>query len=140
MQVTVYRMRERGERIDARNPALRHGVKGWLVFVHVSDDYGRRTVARLVREKGSREDVIQPLLQAQIRRIDGVIHLAGIEQVGFDGRHDRGGRFRQSWLCSTDEAAAASVLDRVTYRSENEYEDYEDYEDDFKHPDWEPPK
>lgn len=134
MQVTVYRMRQRGTRYDARNPALRQGVNGWLRFLHVSDDYGRRTVAQLVAGQGSHEDLIPPLQGVQIRRIDGVMHLVGLEKVGSDGRHERGHRFKQSWLCATDEAQALTFLDRVTYETEDPFEaaDYLD-ETAFNH-------
>lgn len=131
MQVTVYRMRDRGTRYDARNPALRKGVKGWLRFLHVSDDYGRRTVAQLVAGQGSHEDLIPPLQDAQIRRIDGVMHLVGVEKVGYDGRHERGARFKQSWLCAGDEAQALAFLDRVTYQTDNPFEEM-DYLDETR--------
>ena len=88
--------------------------------------------------QGSHEDLIPPLQGAQIRRIDGVMHLVGLEKVGSDGRHERGHRFKQSWLCATDEAQAMAFLDRVTHETEDPFE-AADYLEDRPAPDWVPP-
>lgn len=108
------------------------------MFVYVADDYGRRTVARLVAGHGSHEDVIPPLQRAQIRRIDGVMHLVGVERVGYDGRHERGPKYQQSWLCAADEALSLATLDRVTHQTENIFEEM-DYHEEVLPPDYVPP-
>lgn len=76
--LTVYSMRDRGLRRQPRDLLNDLGTTGQLYFGPVPlDDYGLRMEARLITPEG--QDLILPLQYAQIRRIQGVIHIVGKE-------------------------------------------------------------
>lgn len=124
--VTVFRMRERGQR---RSSSIRSdpGTRGWLHFDRVPlDDYGPRMEARLLTEHGG-ADLILPLQYAAIRRVSGVMHIVGKE---YFSRSTKGKVevWRQSWMCATDLEHAHQLLDRVENRGLAAI--FPDYEDD----------
>lgn len=88
------------------------GIAGLLYFGPVPlDDYGHRMEARLLDRPGGK-DLILPLQFAQIRRIQGVMHLAGKEYYG-RGPKSRVQVWGQSWMCCHDIADAQQLLAKV---------------------------
>jgi hypothetical protein len=109
--LTVYRMRERGLRRQPRDLLNDLGTTGQLYFGPVPlDDYGLRMEARLITPKG--QDLILPLQYAQIRRIQGVIHIVGKEYYGRRTK-SKVVVWRQSWMCTNEPQEAHKLLSRV---------------------------
>lgn len=105
-------MRERGARVPGYRLRETSGVPGWLVLQpHLLDGREVGMVARLYRSQGGPE-ILVPLHYARVRRIDGVMHLAGTELVS---RSTKGApaRWPQSWLCALDPVGARPLLERV---------------------------
>lgn len=114
-------MRSRGIRRTHNDRALRAGVKGWLYFGPTPlDDFGPRMQARLLGP--DRNDLILPLQYARILRIEGVMHIAGVEYY-LRGRKGSPERWKQSWLCAHDPNDAFPILDRIKAVSATGFED-----------------
>lgn len=105
-------MRERGHRRSPTDLRQESGTKGWLYFGPVPlDDYGQRMEARLLNAHGG-TDLILPLQYAQVRRMEGVMHITGKEHYG-RGSKGRVEVWRQSWMCAHDPQEAQALLHRV---------------------------
>lgn len=111
VNITVYRMRERGLRRQPRALLNDPGTTGQLYFGSVPlDDYGVRMEARLITPDG--QDLILPLQYAQIRRIQGVIHIVGRE---YYGRRTKSKVliWKQSWMCTNEPQEARKLFQKV---------------------------
>lgn len=106
-------MRANGHRLASTDPALLHGVNGWLEYKRSPlDSYGPRMEAHLLDRPGGK-DLIRPLYYARLVRIEGVLHLAGREREGRDNTKASTRPVGQSWLCAFDPADALQILRRV---------------------------
>jgi len=106
-------MRANGHRLASTDPALLHGVPGWLEFKRSPlDSYGPRMEAHLLDRPGGK-DLIRPLYYARLVRIEGVLHLAGREREGRSNTKANTRAVSQSWLCALDPADALPLLERV---------------------------
>lgn len=74
------------------------------------DDYGPRMQARLLDQAGA--DLLSPLQFAKIARIEGVMHITGLEYY-LRGRKGTPNKHKQSWLCALQPADALPFLDRI---------------------------
>lgn len=131
-------MRSGGHRLAGANPALRHGVRGWLLFARTPlDDYGPRWEARLLDARGGR-DLIPPLRHAQLRRVDGVMHIVGREEGGRPNTKASSRPLKQSWLCVLDPADAEPLLGRVRIETASGFSPEDDFatDDPFAPLDW----
>lgn len=107
----VYRLRSMGRRIHGNDSRLREPVRGQLYFGPTPlDDFGPRMQARLIRPDG--DDLILPLQFAKIARVEGVMHITGIEYY-LRGRKGSPERWKQSWLCASQAEDATPFLDRI---------------------------
>ena len=126
----VYRMRTGGHRRAGADPALRAGVRGWLVFQRAPlDDYGPRWEAHLLNTQGGK-DLIPPLRRAQLRRIDGVMQIVGSEEGGRPNTKAKSVPLKQTWLCALDPADAEPLLARVRLTSASGFSAEDDFADD----------
>ena len=127
MYLTVYRMRADGHRLAGRHPALRKGVRGWLEYRPTPlDSYGPRMEAHLLDRQGGK-DLVPPLYRAQLRRVAGVMHLAGWERLSRGTQKAKATDERQSWLCAVNPADAESLLGRVYVPGIPGYSPEDDY-------------
>lgn len=117
-------MRAQGRRVPKFSPDQMKGVLGHLYFGPTPlDDFGPRMQARLLDRAG--EDLILPLHYAKIARIDGVMHIAGIEYY-LRGRKGSPERWKQSWLCAHRPEDAWPILERVRVPSVTGFSDEDD--------------
>lgn len=122
-------MRSRGRRIPGNESQLRESVAGHLYFGPTPlDDFGPRMQARLVDQQG--EDVILPLHYAKILRVDGVMHICGIEYY-LRGRKGSPERWKQSWLCTRKPEDALAILDKVRVPTVTGFTDDDMIEDEL---------
>jgi hypothetical protein len=129
--IFVYRMRSWGSRIAGSDPALRKPVHGWLEFKRTPlDSYGPRMEAHLLDRQGGR-DLIPPLRYAQIRRVNGVMHIVGREEGGRGSTKASSRPLAQSWLCALDPADALPLLGRVRITSITGFDPESDFSDDI---------
>lgn len=114
-------MRSRGIRRKGNDRALRESVKGWLYFGPTPlDDFGPRMQARLLGPDHS--DLILPLQYAHIKRIEGVMHIVGVEYY-LRGRKGTPERWKQSWLCAFEPSDATPFLDKLRTGSVTGFDD-----------------
>lgn len=117
----VFQIRSGGLRRHSTDPHLRKSVQGWLYFGPTPlDDYGPRMQARLLGP--DKADLILPLQYARILRMDGVVHIAGVEYY-LRGRKGTPERWKQSWLCAHDPLEALPILDRIKTVSVTGFDD-----------------
>lgn len=96
MLLHVYRLRQRGERLDRAGMA-KEGVLGELRLEQVEARGSRSSSIAYLTLPGTPDEVLPRLLVARVR-IRETIVLTGIEQVP----HGRKGvdRYAQTWVCS----------------------------------------
>lgn len=113
MLLYVYRMRTGGNRLEGNDEALRRPVRGWLELrPSPRDDYGPRLEAHL-REGEGGSALLRPLYWARVRRVSGVMHLAGKEECGRTATKAKSDLQPQSWLCAINPEDALPLLERV---------------------------
>lgn len=123
-------MRRLGQRIAGADPVLRKPAHGWLEFVRIpSDSYGTRWEARLLHTRGG-DDMIPPLSWARVLRIEGVMHLAGIEENARKSTKAQSQPERQSWLCANSPADALPILGRVQLPDPLAFSPEDDFKED----------
>lgn len=111
MLLYVYSLRSNGRRLPGSEQRLREPARGSLYFGPTPlDDYGPRMQARLLDPSGA--DLISPLQFAKIARVEGVMHITGIEYY-LRGRKGSPQRYKQSWLCACRPEDALTFLDRI---------------------------
>lgn len=126
----IYRLRSGGLRIAGSDPELRNGVYGWVEFKRSPlDSYGPRMEAHLL-DRTNGKDLIRPLYYARLRRIDGVMHLAGREREGRNNTKANTRPVSQSWLCAFDPADALPLLAKIHVHSPAGFSPDEEYDDD----------
>lgn len=112
VKVVAWQMRSRGSRVPGLTLRRTPGTSGWLAFIpDILDGHERGMRAQLLAGRGGR-DLLHPLRDARIRRLDGVIHITGHELVARTTK-GKAERWAQSWLCVLDPADAAPILARV---------------------------
>lgn len=108
----IFRMRSGGYRLPGSS-ILGSGVSGWLDYRQSPpDDYGPRWEAHLRATPGG-PDLLVPLLWAKVRRIDGVLHLAGREECGRRNTKAKSELRHQSWLCAINAEDAEPLIARI---------------------------
>ncbi len=105
MQLIVYRLRERGQRLELAQILARHAPVGQLVFA-------KRPVvpehqARLLGETGS--SMLVDLDCATVERIGSECLLIR----GFESSQRTGSSSMQTWLCSRTAEAALAALQKI---------------------------
>jgi hypothetical protein len=116
MRLHVFRMRQGGQRRAGSDPALRVSVLGWLEFVRSDGEGPPAWEAHLRSDRGG-HDIIPPIYYAHLRRVDGVMHLVGREEIGRPNPKAKVRLVAQSWLCAIDPAEALPLLRRVVIDS-----------------------
>lgn len=123
-------MRSMGRRLSGSDPELRKSTHGSLTFGPTPlDDYGPRQQARLLDGDGA--DLIHPLQFARILRMDGVIHIAGIEYC-LRGRKGSPRKHKQSWLVCRSPEDAEPILSKLKVVNVSGFSDA-DLGDEFDH-------
>ncbi|MDR6216210.1 hypothetical protein QE399_003899 [Paracidovorax wautersii] len=123
----IFRIRSGGYRAS-RTSIWQSSVAGWLDYrMSLPDDYGPRWEAHLRAAPGGR-DLITPLQWARIRRIDGVLHLAGREECGRPNTKAKSDLQPQSWLCALTPGDAEPLIARIRFTSATGYTADEDDE------------
>lgn len=124
-------MRSHGLRLEPSAPELHDFSRGWLEFKRTPlDSYGPRMEAHLLDQRGGK-DVIRPLYFARLVRIDGVMHLAGLEREGRTNTKASTRPVKQSWLCVLDPAEAAPILNRVHIKRASGFAEDDPNDDPF---------
>ena len=109
----IYPIRSYGNRLPSEF-IRQHKAYGWLDFRQIKTATHLRGEARLLDVKGGR-DLIAPLQWARVRRVDGVLHLAGKQDYGRPNLKAKPVWRSQSWLCAYTQEDAEEFLARMVF-------------------------
>lgn len=118
MQCWLYRLRDAGVRRAANDPAMRHGIPGWLEFGRSirHRSRGPSWEAHLRSGRGG-QDLVMPLYNSRLAHADGVLHIVGYEDHGRQNTKASPVYLQQSWLVAFDPLDALLYLDRIHARA-----------------------
>jgi hypothetical protein len=101
MLLYVYRLRQSGIRVD--RTSLPTGLRGEFSFEAGPHEYwGKVPMYARLYERGTTKDMLPHLEHARIVRVRKALLVMGQEVIAH-GSKSKGARYRQTWVCTTDQ-------------------------------------